>query len=284
MSLPFTTAVRRSVWGLWERRGVGRTRSVPCDTSRLVRGVARSDLEAIFRSDRIESEWRAVAGRLKEAGIAEAAIGGVNPGDRRAIFYLVRHLEPEFVLEVGTHIGASTIHIAAALHRTAPGPGKAPSVTTVDVKDVNDPRRAIWSKYGSAQAPVEIVRRLGLEERVEFVVGRSLDHLTDAHERYDFIFLDGDHSAPTVYREIGAALRALRPGGAILLHDFFPGLRPLWPGKRVIPGPWRAVERLRSEGADMEALPLADLPWPTKLGTRTTSLALLVGAAPARQD
>jgi hypothetical protein len=62
----------------------------------------------------------------------------------------------------------------------------------------------------------------------------------------------------------------------ILLHDYFPGLQPLWVDRNVIRGPWLAVERLRSEGARLKAIPLGRLPWDTKLGSQTTSLALLV--------
>ena len=32
----------------------------------------------------------------------------------------------------------------------------------------------------------------------------------------------------TVYREVPLALGLLKPGGIILLHDFYPGARPLW--------------------------------------------------------
>ncbi len=67
----------------------------------------------------------------------------------------------------------------------------------------------------------------------------------------------------------------LNEGGVILLHDFFPGMRSLWPDGAMLPGPALAVERLRSEGAGVEALPLGELPWPTKLGSNVTSLALL---------
>ena len=35
--------------------------------------------------------------------------GGVNPGDRRAIYSLIHYLKPISVLEIGTHIGASTV-------------------------------------------------------------------------------------------------------------------------------------------------------------------------------
>ena len=65
------------------------------------------------------------------------------------------------------------------------------------------------------------------------------------------------------------------PGGFILLHDFFPGLQPLWPDGKVIDGPQRAVRGLQRAGWPLEVLPLGDLPWPTKLGTSKTSLALL---------
>jgi len=81
-----------------------------------------------------------------------------------------------------------------------------------------------------------------------------------------------------VYREIPVALRLLNPGGVILLHDYFPDVKPLWSNGVVIRGPFAATERLKAEGARIEVLPLSELPWPTKLGSSVTSLALLVGA------
>jgi hypothetical protein len=47
----------------------------------------------------------------------------------------------------------------------------------------------------------------------------------------------------------------------------------------VIDGLQLAVRRLRQAGWPLEVLPLGDLPWPTKLGTTRTSLALLGRAA-----
>ena len=34
------------------------------------------------------------------------------------------------------------------------------------------------------------------------------------------------------------ALKLLRPSGVILLHDYFPGLRPLWSDGSMIAGPY----------------------------------------------
>ncbi len=61
----------------------------------------------------------------------------------------------------------------------------------------------------------------------------------------------------------------------ILLHDYHPGERSLWPGQEPIVGPSLAVRRLIAEGAALRAIPLGDLPWRTKLGTHITSLAIL---------
>jgi predicted O-methyltransferase YrrM len=119
--------------------------------------------------------------------------------------------------------------------------------------------------------------RLGAAGWAKFVAQPSLDYLTTCGERFDLIFLDGDHAAKTVYREVPAALRALNPGGVILLHDYFPNLRPLWSDGSVLPGPWLAARRLQKEDARFEVLPFGSLPWPTKLGSNVSSLALVVG-------
>jgi len=229
-------------------------------------------LQAIFHSPAGMAEWPALERELAAFGITTLA-GGVNPGDRRALYSLVRALKPCRILEIGTHIGASTAHLAVALRTNAAAGGPTGILTTVDIEDVNSPATEPWRRYGSTLAPAEMMRRLGIADRVSFVVRKSLQFLRDGTERWDLIFLDGDHSAATVYQELPAALARLTPGGVVLLHDYFPNNRPLWPGDPVIPGPWLGVERLRQEGAALTVLPFGDLPWPTKLGRSVTSLA-----------
>jgi predicted O-methyltransferase YrrM len=122
-----------------------------------------------------------------------------------------------------------------------------------------------------------MVDRLG-GVAVTFRVEPALAHLAAPGPAYDLIFLDGDHNAVPVYHEVAAALRRLAPGGVILLHDFFPGARPIWAGAKVIPGPWLAAERLRRELGGFAVLPLGELPWPTRDGTCITNLALVAAA------
>ncbi|HEX2217204.1 MAG TPA: class I SAM-dependent methyltransferase [Gemmatimonadales bacterium] len=170
--------------------------------------------------------------------------------------------------------GASTVHLAAGLADAHPGPAER-RLLTVDIKDVNHPETAAWRSFQLPQSPGDAMRRLGYDRLVEFRIGRSLEVLGESDERYDLIFLDGDHRLETVAAEIPLALARLRAGGLLLLHDFFPALRPLWPDGKVIDGPQRAVHRLQRAGWPIEVLPLGELPWPTKLGTSRTSLALL---------
>lgn len=268
----------RQLHQLWrERRELEALDRISCDSRRLARTISQARVTAAFRSRRTDEEWGRVEQEMTTLGITEKA-GGVNPGDRRALYYLVRGFGPRSVLEVGTHIGASTMHIAAALRKTQEeNSGLTCRVTTVDIMDVNDSATTPWLKQGSTYSPVEMAQRMGVDGNISFVTSDSLAYFETCGEEYDLIFLDGDHTARTVYQEIPAALSVLRHDGLILLHDYFPALQPLWDNDAVIPGPWLATERLRSEGADFQVLPMGELPWPTKLGSRTTSLALLVG-------
>jgi len=223
----------------------------------------------------MESMWSDLKKKIDRFTIPDGT-GGVNPGDRRAIYYLISKLKPSSVLEIGTHIGASTLHIASALYMSQIRNGNNATLTTVDIADVNSPVEKPWEKYGTSKSPLEMIQALNYGSFVEFIADTSLHYAANCERRFDFIFLDGDHSARTVYQEIPVALNLLNQNGVILLHDYFPNMKPLWSNGSVIPGPFLATERLRKEGANLTVLPLDKLPWLTKLQSNITSLALLL--------
>lgn len=154
--------------------------------------------------------------------------------------------------------------------------GKHANLVSVDIADVNDPVSKPWLKYGTNHSPVEMIEKMYFRSFVEFTRDTSLNYLDRCEQKFAFIFLDGDHSAKTVYREIPTAMKLLKKNGLILLHDYFPNLKPLWSNGSVIPGPFFVTERLKAEGAKLMVLPLGELPWPTKLQSNITSLALLL--------
>jgi len=259
-----------------ERLELGALPRIACDPRSLA-ATSVEELREIFQSRSLDQEWSREERDLSSFQITENA-DGVNRGDRRAIYYLLRGLGARSALEIGTHIGASTAYTAAALVLNCSiASGESPRLTTVDVIDVNDEESGPWKRRGSMNSPRAIISKMGAASWVNFVKAASLDYFQRCTERFDFIFLDGDHTGKTVYREIPAALGLLNSGGAILLHDYFPEAKALWAGRAPIRGPWLATERLRSEGVGIRALPFGELPWPTKEGSRVSSLALLVG-------
>jgi len=254
-----------------ELNSIGR---IDCETGNLRREKDLC-LNDLFCSSEVENAWNEAKKEIEAFNIPDGT-GGVNPGDRKALYYLISQLKPTSVLEVGTHIGASTLNIASALYASRIKKGENASLTTVDILDVNSTATKPWLQYGVSRSPLEMIDSLNYGSFVNFVSGSSIQYAETCKERFDFIFLDGDHSAKTVYQEIPAVLKLLNPNGIILLHDYFPGMKPLWSDGAVTPGPFLATRRLVKEDASLIALPLGSLPWPTKLQSNVTSLALLL--------
>ena len=117
----------------WET--LGKIQRSQCDTANL-RHINDISLNDIFSSYEIESMWLSSEKKIKNLSISNDS-GGVNKGDRRAIYYLISDIKPISVLEIGTHIGASTIHIASALEKNYIANGINAKLTTVDITDVN---------------------------------------------------------------------------------------------------------------------------------------------------
>lgn len=240
-----------------------------------LRAARRIDLAQIFSDPRAEEAWRSAAPSLASLAIPDGN-GGVNPGDRRAIFYLAVHLGARSVLEIGTHVGASTTSLAAALLATRARDGRPVELDTVDVRDVNDMVAKPWLEHGVSRSPRDMIGQIGLAAHTRFVAKPAAIYLAQCDRTYDLIFLDGDHAEEAVYLDIAATLKILRPEGVILLHDYFPDERPLWSNGAVGAGPFRAVRRIREQGVAAAGLPMGSLPWPTKCGSSVTSLAVLV--------
>jgi predicted O-methyltransferase YrrM len=239
--------------------------------ARNLRSRASLELSRIFSDPAITASWEqdhaTITGLFGGGDYPE----GVNPGDRRALYFLIMALKPRNALEVGTHIGASTIYIAAALKRLNDGA----NLTTVDIIDVNHPFQGKWKKLGMSKSPMNFASELGLAGRICFHTAPSLEFMRVTDQHFDFIFLDGDHSARVVYQELSSALPLLNNGGLIALHDFYPDGNPIYPHGAPILGPFYAMRRVHNENPVIEILPLSELPWPTKQGTNMTSLALV---------
>jgi len=256
---------------LWGRAQLAAVPKQALDPTPL-KSSANLSLGEIFSDPATTRRWEVDHSAIKAVFGDCDQYGGINPGDRRALYYLISALEPDRLLEIGTHIGASTLYLGQSLKNIGKG-----LATTVDVLDVNG-RHGPWREAGLDFPPKDIVRRLGCSDHIAFATQPSLDFMRATRHRFDFVFLDGDHSPRAVYLEVAAALAILKPNGLILLHDYYPNGEPVFPDGVVRSGPYRAMCRIQKECPGISLRPLGELPWSTKQGTNLTSLALVMRA------
>jgi len=112
-----------------EYRSLAELPKACCSIDNLRRWDA-SAFDAFLSQPERGNEWTELKGRLDAVSIPELT-GAVNPGDQRLIFNLIRYLQPRKVLEVGTHVGGSTLHIATSLQFSASS--EPCTLTTVDI-------------------------------------------------------------------------------------------------------------------------------------------------------
>lgn len=214
-----------------------------------------------FEDKKIEKEWLIAKEIIKKTGlISSNDDGGVNQGDQRALFYLARYFNSKKTLEIGTHLGCSTIALSLATDGI---------VYTVDKKDVND-ADGPWYKM-KKKFPPNVSLQLNGILNVIFNVKDSHEFLIKPYT-YDLILIDGSHREKDVQLDIMLSLDRLNPDGAIILHDYYPNGENIWKEKPIIKGPYEACKNL-----GIEPKALIELPWETKFKTNKTSLAIIYG-------
>ena len=123
----------------------------------------------------------------------------IAPENGQFLSILIRSIQAQNVLEVGTSNGYSTIWLAAALKETG---GR---LVTLEF----DPKRA-------AEARMHL-REVGLDNIVEVRVGNALDEIPKCDATFDLVFLDAAKNEYRRYLEL--ALPNIRSGGLIVADD-----------------------------------------------------------------
>ena len=263
-------ALRRVV----HTRRLNRVPVMAADVAPLPRAVEIS-FPDMLRGGGMADGWEQAKTSINEIFEDVPGSHAMKPESRRAIYHLIRRLQPRSVLEIGTNCGASTLHAAMAM-REYRNAGRPPRLVTVDLFDVNNPATAEAKRYRISTPPREMLARLDCADMVEFSIARSTDYLNGRETEFDFILLDHAPAADIAYRDIVLAIRALRPGGQLLIHSYFPGRKPLRTEERVNSDSYLAVRRLRRQGAHLVALPLGTLPWPGEAQRVETSPVCLL--------
>jgi predicted O-methyltransferase YrrM len=117
---------------------------------------------------------------------------------------LIRMMQPQNVLEIGTYTGYGTICIARGLAKNG-------IVHTIEINDELEE----FSKYYHQKA--------GVQHKIHTHIGKAQDIIPRINEMYDCIFIDGDKREYPEYLEI--TKQYLKQGGFILADNV------LWNGK-----------------------------------------------------
>lgn len=76
-----------------------------------------------------------------------------------------------------------------------------------------------------------------------------LPKLHQDNEKFDLIFIDGNHKYDATKIDYQNSLKLLNPGGFIAFHNCSAGGHPDWEGYNIIDGgPWQVVMELKMEG------------------------------------
>lgn len=148
---------------------------------------------------------------------------GQVPAELDRLRALYRERAPGRVLEIGVWHGGT---LREWLQHAAP----AAVVVAVDTAHI-DP--AEYDSYRKADTSLVVGQGRSQSDEMIF--------LMEQHGRYDWVFIDGDHSQEAVDSDVELGLRLTRPGGLLLLHDISAEHHPATP-------PRLALERLREQG------------------------------------
>jgi predicted O-methyltransferase YrrM len=213
----------------------------------------------LLKKEDVVNYWQMVYSYFADRGFPEVLLDFVciHLDEANQITDIIGKKQPESILEIGTFIGLSTGVIALA---------SAPTSTLVCV-DPNLPVDIFSKKfnYDESRGSLEFVRTMlehfGIHQKVillegyfsctsssykarfialggnaEAIESKKIDIVGERAGEfapYDLVFVDGDHSAESVYSDLSLVHRYISEDGIIILHDLDP--RGYW-GRHVHAG------------------------------------------------
>lgn len=161
-----------------------------------------------------ESEW----GRTERISLATLMRSASPPWKGQLLYALARQQRAARALELGTHLGLSTLYLAAAL-------------PTCELHTVE-------ASAGLAQQAAKHFRLFGV--RVQQHVACFEEALQRLPGPWELVYLDGDHRSEALYRYASIVWEKLAPGGVLVCDDIFWSADMYRGWQRVLTLPWQA--------------------------------------------
>lgn len=142
----------------------------------------------------------AMPGKPQTRSLASLVRASATPPWKGHLLYsLVRYVRPNRILELGTHLGFSTMYLAAA----------APDADL----------HTIEASPTLAEKAKQHFRLLGIQPHLH--IGTFEQILPTLQGEWDFIYIDGDHRGASLYQYGILLYGRLRKGGLLVCDDIF---------------------------------------------------------------
>jgi len=119
------------------------------------------------------------------------------------------------ILEIGTYDGSNSFLLSKLFSNA--------TIETLDLKDSDNKFINSYNRENSHTHKKFLKERqinINLEKRIKYIKKNSI-RLIFSKEKYDLIWVDGDHGYPTVTIDIINSLRLVKKRGYILIDDIF---------------------------------------------------------------
>lgn len=156
-----------------------------------------SDVDA-YIEDRLVAEDAALSAAIRDSAAAGLPAIAVSAAQGKMLHLLALSIGARRVLEVGTLGGYSAIWMARALPDTG-------ELVSLEI----DPR--------NAEVASDNIRRAGLNDRVNILVGPAISRLPSLDGPFDFTFIDADKQSNADYFD--HAVRLSRRGAVIVVDN-----------------------------------------------------------------
>lgn len=147
----------------------------------------------------------------------------------------IAELRPDIIIEVGSFIGVSAIHMAGLLKKA----GLDSAVLCIDtwlaerqLWSRSEIRAALMFRHGRPNVYYSFLANVIDAGLTDYIVPMPMDSHSAARYLQDLgidaplIYIDGNHEGGEVYADLAAYWERLRPGGIMLIDDYIPSKKP----------------------------------------------------------
>ena len=153
--------------------------------------------------------------KRKVSSIAKYA--GISSKRQRLLYRLVRYFNSETILELGTSVGMASATMALA--------NPSAKITTVEgCKNTAVIAQEVFEKYGLENI------QLNLSDFSNFLSEINSDSLINTTEKYDLIYIDGNHNKDDTIQYFDSLLDHIQEQSVMILDDIYwsPSMTEAW--------------------------------------------------------